>query len=325
MASEIIKDDMMPDRSRLFCPMERTMTKMFFSLVDYRNNYFTSDDPNKIIEFYNGFENRDQLTQWMKERPKGVGNIHEVDGDKDIIVVIPTADFNGKYAKECRENIFKSLHIVFVESGGKGDFYFNFAHNCNVGIKRAMEYNPKWVVVSNDDVLALDPIQILTEELDKIYTLEPAIALDIENSNRHIHTDLGYKRWITNYLFIILGISTKDKMKLEKRFGMYRIAMHSSLISKFLMKVNSSFPSGGAFSIFNFTFVIKKQGEVYNADFINAWEDIYLYFCINEEHTKIFQINYRISTLHSMTFGHSYLRRLRDLASSVLFEKLLKI
>ena len=41
---------------------------IFFSLVDYRNNYFTSDDPNKIIEFYNGFENRDQLIQWMKDR-----------------------------------------------------------------------------------------------------------------------------------------------------------------------------------------------------------------------------------------------------------------
>src|SRR5579875_2537075 len=90
---------------------------LFFSLVDYRNNYFMSDDPKKIIEFYNGFENRDQLIEWMKARPKGVATIHEVEGDKDIIVVIPTADFNGKYAKECRENIFKGLHIVFVESG----------------------------------------------------------------------------------------------------------------------------------------------------------------------------------------------------------------
>ena len=104
MISESTKGDTILGRSRLFCPMERTMTKMFFSLVDYRNNYFTSDDPNKIIQFYNGFENRDQLIQWMKERPKGVAFIHEVEGDKEIIVVITTADFNGKYARECREN-----------------------------------------------------------------------------------------------------------------------------------------------------------------------------------------------------------------------------
>ena len=168
MVSEITKSDTVPDRSRLFCPMERTMTEVFFSLVDYRNNYFTSDDPNKIIEFYTGFENRDQLIQWMQERPKGVANVREVEGDKDIIVVIPTADFNGKYAKGCRDNVFKGLHIIFVESGGLGDFYFNFAHNCNVGIKKAMEYNPKWVVFSNDDMYKINDIGKLKDELKSI-------------------------------------------------------------------------------------------------------------------------------------------------------------
>ena len=138
--------------SRQRCVLERYDDDLFFSLVCYRNNLFTSNDPEKIIEFYNGFENRDQPVQWMKERPKGNSYIHEVEGEKDIIVVIPTLDFNGKYAVNCRENIFKGLHIIFVESGEKDDFYFNYAHNCNMGIKKAMEYNPKWVVVSNDDI-----------------------------------------------------------------------------------------------------------------------------------------------------------------------------
>ena len=124
---------------RLICSVEYPNEKLFFSLVDYRNNYFISNDQNKIIDFYKGFKNRDQLIQWMRERPKGVANILEVEGDKDIIVVIPTADFNGKYAKECRKNIFKGLHIVFVESGGREDFYFNYAHNCNVGIRGKTE------------------------------------------------------------------------------------------------------------------------------------------------------------------------------------------
>ena len=61
------------------------------------------------MEFYKSFENREQLIRWMRERPKGVANIREVEGGKEIIVVIPTADFNGKYARECRENIFKGL------------------------------------------------------------------------------------------------------------------------------------------------------------------------------------------------------------------------
>ena len=164
---------------------------LFFSLVDYRNNYFNSDDPNKIIEFYNGFENRDQLIQWMKERPKGVATIHEVDGDKDIIVVIPTADFNGKYAKECRDNIFKGLHIIFVESGEVPDPYFNYAHNCNVGIRKAMEYMPKWVVVSNDDMVKIDDVGLLKSKLHEISADYTSAVFTVPSYYHSYKTSIG--------------------------------------------------------------------------------------------------------------------------------------
>ena len=145
-------------------------------MVDYRNNYFTSDDPKKVMEFYNGFDNRDQLIQWMRERPKGVATIHEVEGNKDIIVVIPTADFDGSYSRECRNNIFKGLHMVFVESGEIPDPYFSAAHNVNVGIKRAMEYNPKWIVISGDDMYKIDDVDVLTNELKNINNEEVDIV-----------------------------------------------------------------------------------------------------------------------------------------------------
>jgi len=66
----------------------------------------------------------------MKERPKGVPWIREVSDQKDIIVVIPTANFNGKYANECKENIFKGLHIIFVESEGEERFLLQFCSLC---------------------------------------------------------------------------------------------------------------------------------------------------------------------------------------------------
>ncbi|MEM3455717.1 MAG: hypothetical protein QXT72_04095 [Candidatus Micrarchaeia archaeon] len=94
-----------------------------------------SNDFEKIIEFYNHFKIKYELIKWMKERPKGLSYIYEVGGNKDIIVVIPTADFNGRYAKTCRDEIFKGLHIIFVLSG-KGNYYFNYAHNCYVDIKK---------------------------------------------------------------------------------------------------------------------------------------------------------------------------------------------
>ena len=197
-------DLVLPNKNRLICPMDSSTDGLFFSLVDYRNFYFTSNDPIKIIEFYDGFENRDQLIQWMKERPKGTATIIEVDGHKEIIVVIPTSDFNGKYAKECRENIFKGLHMVFVESGGKEDFYFNYAHNCNMGIKKAIEYNPKWVVVSNDDMEKIDEVGTLMKELraNDPKTLKALLA---QPSKQHSSTGLiGVKRIFITDIFLIL-------------------------------------------------------------------------------------------------------------------------
>lgn len=126
----------------LRCPYERNRCQIFFSLTDYRNALFTSKDTRKIVSFFNSFESREQLIEWMAERPKGVANIYEVEGDKDIIVAIPTTDLNGKHAKECRTNVFKSLHILFVESGEVPDPYFNYVQKCNVGIRKAMEYGP---------------------------------------------------------------------------------------------------------------------------------------------------------------------------------------
>ncbi|MHB1709460.1 MAG: hypothetical protein ACYCT2_08320 [Thermoplasmataceae archaeon] len=159
-------------RSKLACEYE-SQSELFFSTVECRNNLFTSTSLNNIFEFYNSFKNRDQLIQWLSDRPRGVASIHEVQGKKDIIVVIPTADYFGEFARKCREEIFAGTHIVFVESGGRDDFYFNYAHNCNIGIKRAMEYNPKWIVLSGDDMYKIDNITVLRSELEKF---DPAIT-----------------------------------------------------------------------------------------------------------------------------------------------------
>ena len=194
--------------TKKICEFITTNDILTFSLVDYRNNYFISDDPNKIIEFYNGFKNRNQLIQWMRERPKGVANIHEVDGDKEIIVVIPTADFNGRYARECREVIFKGLHIIFVESGEVPDPYFNYAHNVNVGIKKAMEYSPKWVVVSNDDMYKIDSSSYLLRILSSIDNKEFDYVLTSNSSYHNVKAYLGTERkfigHIGTFLFYLL-------------------------------------------------------------------------------------------------------------------------
>jgi hypothetical protein len=163
-----------PSRKKCIFHKENICTS--FSLADYRNNYYLSESLDDIFRFYAGFENAQQLIQWMKERPTGTTRIHEINGDKDVIVVIPTADFNGDHATECRNAIFKGLHMIFVESGEIPDSYFNYSHSCNIGIKKALGYDPKWVVVSNDDMKKIDEVEVLRKEMASLdHTKIPVI------------------------------------------------------------------------------------------------------------------------------------------------------
>ncbi|MDS0256839.1 hypothetical protein ApAK_03985 [Thermoplasmatales archaeon AK] len=328
MTVEITSEPRGARRSRLFCPMKRPISNVFFSLVDYRNNYFTSDEPSKIVEFYDGFENREQLIQWMKERPKGVANIHEVEGDKDIIVVIPTADFNGKYAKECRENIFKGLHMIFVESGGKGDFYFNYAHNCNVGIRKAMEYNPTWVVVSNDDVYPIDPISRLTSEL-KLITPYNTVVLKKDPNN--LSRALRFKTFEPMHNAAIL----KPNVSMRIKFSLYYRINFSMLLTKFsinflgvwvpkshlfLLGKQKTIPGiGGSFSIYSAD-ILRKMPDFYDEAFINDTEDIELSYRLHSLGFRYIIADYYVGNIGGATLGLSGRNRtLRGVASSAYF------
>lgn len=299
--------------SRKKSPFINTKGPLFFSLVDYRNNYFISDDPNRIIEFYNGFENRYQLIQWMKERPKGVANIHEVDGDKDIIVVIPTADINGKYAKECRENIFRGLHIIFVESGEYPDPYFNYAHNCNVGIRKAMEYNPKWIVVSNDDMEAIDNVNILMDNLKNISNKDyPLVFANPENNEYYVSRTfiMIHISGILKFLKRILEPSSEFGSRMpsySKQFNYIffassvYVSFKSKLFQQIFRKHITKFINFSAFGIFSTEF-IKVNGILFDETFINGFEDTILSLTIESNYETKF-INYNIFAHEGATLG----------------------
>ncbi len=313
MTSEINHNNLMPERSRIFCPREQTNAEMFFSLVDYRNNYFTSNDPNKIIEFYNGFENRDQLIQWMKERPKGVADIHEVDGNKDIIVVIPTADFKGNYARECRKNIFKDLHIVFVESGGRGDFYFNYAHNCNVGIWKAMEYNPKWVVLSNDDMNKIDEVGKLIIELNAISNMELDIAY-LENKNKVANVvRISQSTVKRKFFFRLMSRRIRTIIYLEKKFKIKYLVSPLKFYYSWLYDSQYNVPAIGDFAIFS-TSLLNTIQFLFDETYINGGEDVDASLSLYFKGCRYKIINYDIASISGGTIGKDG-RMLRDISN----------
>ena len=304
--------------SKKYSAITQTATLLTFSLVDYRNNYFVSDDPNKIIEFYNSFENREQLIQWMRERPKGAAYIQEVEGDKDIIVVIPTADFNGKYAKECRENIFKGLHIVFVESGEAPDPYFNYAHNCNVGIGKAIQYNPKWVVVSNDDMLKIDEINTLkiqlnnlsNKDVDCVFT-QPSLyhsnIMKIAMPNKFFH------------LYYMISSTARNMSSLIKRFSIQYFPIGNDRKKLFFFKKYIKYIEVQDFFILSVNFVKSNEGIIFDEIFINHAEDTDLSIRIKLKEAKIKFINYKIGDFVGSTLGMGKDRKLRSLASLSYF------
>ena len=324
--------------SKKRCERDAISRKFFISLVDYRNNLFISDNPNDIMKFYESFQSRDDLIEWMKERPKGAAYIHEVEGTKDIIVVIPTADFDGKYAKECRENIFKGLHTIFVESGEIPDPYFNYAHNCNVGIRKAMEYNPKWIVFSNDDIYRIDPAEILARNLRKLDNSKIDLILVQDGKGRlnvnyrgklnligilllsvldHLN-DEHLKKMPKNLYekFIILKNIGEARKIQQYRFGEYFHMGHSRLFC--LLKKNiTKYYLSEYFGIFSAN-LLKKRGKIlFDETFINGNEDQDLSISLAINNERISAVPFQIGSVYGASLGNDRRRILRGIASDV--------
>lgn len=286
---------------------------LFFSLMDFRNNYFISDNPNKIIEFYNGFKNRNQLVEWMKERPKGNYLIKEIEGNKNIIVVIPTIDVENEFSRNCRENIFKGLHIIFVESG-YNNFYFNYAHNCNAGIQRAMSFNPKWIVVCNDDMYKIDDINILIKELNKL-DQNKFNAVFTQPSLYHSSPERISKRNILYFLFYYFANKDNGRiqLKLYKKFGVnFSMSPLSGLFSK-LFKKGYTYLETQSFAIFSSKWVELFKYKIYDDIFINACEDTDLSLKLSLEPERISKIDFKIGDIIGSSLGKGISRSLRDI------------
>ncbi len=295
--------------------------KIFFSLVDYRNNYFTSDDPTKIIEFYDGFDNRNQLIKWMQERPKGIANIHEVDGDKDIIVVIPTADFNGKYAKECRDNIFKGLHMIFVQSAKAPDLYFNYAHNCNVGIRKAMEYGPKWVIVSNDDMYKMDNIGKLINTLDKLDN-RTVSAVFAHPSSYHSKSEILGEVNLFAHIYYLRNKYSRTLSNLKKRFEIKIATASNKALLKIFFRRYITLRDFIDFGCYSATLVDEYDSKIYDETFINHFEDTELSLRLMLHRKNMFVSDFKIGSIEAGTLGGSFIRDLRGIASLTYFSSM---
>jgi hypothetical protein len=311
----------------LCCPLEQNGKGLFLSPTDYRNNYFISNNIERILEFYEGFGNREELIEWMRERPKGLPYVYEEEGDREIIAVIPTADFNGKLALTCREEVFKGVHIIFVESG-VGNNYFNYAHNCNVGIMKTIEYNPKWVVVSNDDMVKKEEISVLREALRSIDPSKVGIVYFYPNTDYHSkEISVSTVRKIRSAVNPLLPYSRRKAFNILKKFKVKFFLSGDSFkdfiffIRKFKFKNTISIKVYSAEMIKKF---ISRLGYFYDEMYVNCGEEGDLALRIQRSGWGGEVANFKIWPLIGSSFGNSDSRYLRDQVGNIYFSKKLE-
>jgi len=156
---------------------------------------------------------------------------------------------------------FKGLHIIFVESGGRDDFYFNHARNYNLGIKKAMEYNPKWIVYSNDDMVKEDPIERLSSTLLKLSNEKEIIVHTLKSGKYHSRDALISTRIIRRK--IVLGMTGKlerIRMSLESRFDLKYTVGSSHGFYHFLYSPILRVKYSGSFAIMSSALIKRMNG-----------------------------------------------------------------
>lgn len=288
------------------------------------------------------------MMMWMKNRPKGNTFVHEIEGDGDIIVVIPTADFNGEFATMCRNIIFKGLKIIFVESAEQPDPYFNYAHSVNVGIDVALRYKPKWIVVSNDDMIKVDDVSKLKLELSGIDNSKFDLVLaepDFQVSTKLMVCEptfllIQYRKLLHSLLIKLDSLNSFSKFASIPRRGTYfRKLLNYYFVHKvesllpepsFFIRENSrnyksiffrpliKYTNFEAFGIFSYEY-LSNCAQLFDEAYINSHEDHDVSLHCSFKNERIGEINYRIKGIGRSSLGGSLPRSMRILASNCYF------
>lgn len=324
------------ERSTLFTELSPTPSKISktFSLVDYRNNLYISNEASRIFDFYESFPNSESLIKWMKERPHGKTTIYECPGNTDIVVVIPTSNFNGDLAKACRDVVFKGLQIIFVESGFPKDNYFNYAYSCNVGIRRALQLNPKKIVISNDDMKKIDDVSTLIYEIEHS-NKDAQVLWTKENKFLKHNFDLLGATPIFQLLIKVAKVSNfflKSQrirtLSLMKKFKIHLTPNYDNSkinhLSKILYRVIATYKVPGPFSIYSPDFIKSQGGMLFDETFINGFEDTWLGINIAIKNILCDQIDYKIRQIEGASLGRGPSRYLRNFANFALFNHYVK-
>lgn len=289
---------------------------------DPLNALLLSDKIEDILSFYNFFEDRDSLITWMRNRTKSDPSLIDIQGDATAVVVIPTADYNSKRTLNCSNDIYKGMQQVIVESRKPWDLYFNYSHNVNAGLKRAMELNPDWIIISNDDMVKVDPSLTLLKELKlKDHGKYNALFTEQHGTYHSFPRFIGTPNLLYSLVtYIHPNRYRKRRQEIWNKFGLkYLEAIDTGstgIMSRLTYKVMKEHLLTGSFTILSRNYVESVE-RVLDETFINGGEDADLSLKLAAGMEKIGFIQYNIGDLIGTSLGSGWTRYLRNVVNEV--------
>ncbi len=243
-----------------------------------------------------------------------------------IIAVVPTMSRESKFAMDI-SNFFAPYPVVFVESSGSN---FNYSKSCNSGIEKALSYDPEWIILSNDDMIVVDPIENLSEALKdakgSLYTVT-------DEKRRGAH---GGKVIITKFnafgLFfeLLQDLLRRDLVAIQvlARYGWKKNTYSTSGQDTFLPKIIGHFgkikpveyTSFSDFCIFRADILRRFK---FDENFWNNYEDRELAYRLYKSGYKVEILPFRLGSIGDASFSRNLLRRLRTQINKLYFASLL--
>ncbi|QKR01111.1 hypothetical protein GWK48_09940 [Metallosphaera tengchongensis] len=281
---------------------------------------FSSQDPVQVERLYS--LGRERILDWMKGRPRADLRIVEVEGDQEVVVVIPTADSKGRRSREA-SRIFHPLHVVLVESSGN---FFNYASSVNAGIRRAMDLSPRWVVVSNDDVHKVDGVKTLVDELS---VATRGLVMASPSSYHSYRVSLvkmspSFLRGM-NVFGKVMRLPPAEvysylTLKYGAQLGVKTLVVIDSMLGpmkRVAGEVKDSFINAGSFMVLNRRILHER---VLDETFINGYEDVLLSMKMRGDSEFI---KFRIAEERGGSLGFGELRFLKSYVNEVYLNYLL--
>jgi len=131
-----------------------------------------------------------------------------------------------------------------------------------LGIKKAMEYNPKWIVLSNDDMYKIDDVDVLVKALNDFNPEKIDCVFTDESLYHSMIFSVGKPRMYTNILRLIFKHREhKFISKITRRYELEynRVAFKSEFLRRLFFNSVFSFIYTCDFGIFSDIFIKKME------------------------------------------------------------------